>query len=111
MIDDYTENFPVSCLLYYMRNALCHKNLGFLPITSPDGNSEITDIIFRNGRGRRIDFMMVLTVDQLERLARSVAGFYSDIENGKASSNNREYVEVFSSIERVLKRFIGEDEE
>ena len=35
--NSYNEKSPVCCVLYNMRNALFHDNIGFLPITSDRG--------------------------------------------------------------------------
>ncbi len=107
-IDEYVQKSPVSCMLYHMRNALCHENVGFLPITSSDGKNKITDIIFRTGKGKNTQFMMVLKVEQLERLLTNVANFYSDIENGKANSDNKTYRDHYLRLKSDLTHFIGE---
>jgi hypothetical protein len=108
VIDDYVQEAPVTCLLYNMRNALCHENIGFLPITSGQGKNEITDIVFETGRGEHVKFIMVLQVSQLERLLMDVGRFYSDIERGKASANYKEYTLHYLRIQRDLDRIIGD---
>ncbi len=111
-IDEYTEYSPVTCLLYNMRNALCHDNIGFLPVDSY-GVNEITDIIFRGTKiedENNIIFMMVLSVEQLENLMRMIAAFYKDIEKGKANGNRNEYIKYYERIKDDLNDFIGEYE-
>lgn len=108
VIDEYVQEAPVTCLLYNMRNALCHENIGFLPITSGEGKNEITDIVFETGRGEHVKFIMVLKISQLERLLLDVGKFYSDIERGKASANYKEYTRHYLRIQRDLENIIGD---
>lgn len=109
-IDEYSADSPVSCFLYHMRNALCHDGIGFLPITNEKNKNEISDIIFRTKSmtSNNVTFMAVLSVEQLEAIARIIASFYSIVENGKSTADKERYTKFYREIEKELKAFIGE---
>ena len=108
-VDAYVQDSPVCSLMSNMRNALCHSNVGFLPITNDKEKNEITDIIFRTkSKGEDVFFMMVLSVAQLEELINYTAEFFSEIEKGVANSNSKEYRKHYDKIKDDLRTFLPE---
>ncbi len=55
--------------------------------------------------------MLVIRVEQLEKLLRSVAQFYSDVEKGKANADKAKYIQYYMRFENDLRQFIGSYDE
>ena len=109
--DRFVQESPVSCLLYNIRNSLCHEGVGFLPIVSKSTNkNEITDVIFeaKSLNGDKVKFISVFSVAQLERFVQLVSALFVKIEEGRSTSNNEKYRKYYQKLEKDVEAYLGD---
>lgn len=53
-----------------------------------------------------VQFIAVLSVAQLEYLLTNVATMYINVENGKRTSSEREYIDFYHELQKNVKNYL-----
>ena len=111
-IGAFEEECPVCSFLYNLRNSLCHEGIGFLPFQidfKGKPQNKIDNIIFQAKKTKdtsNVQFIAVLSVAQLEYLLTNVATMYINVENGKRTSSEREYIDFYHELQKNVKNYL-----
>lgn len=111
-IGAFEEECPVCSFLYNLRNSLCHEGIGFLPFQidfKGKLQNKIDNIIFQAKKTKdtsNVQFIAVLSVAQLEYLLTNVATMYINVENGKRTSSEREYIDFYHELQKNVKNYL-----
>jgi hypothetical protein len=104
----FSREYPVCDFIHHLRNAVCHsgnKTLIFSPI---EENRKIETVIFydtyTNVSGKKNEFCVELTVEQVRSLIIEISKLYVAVENAEAKTMQEEYEATVTRYRELMNK-------
>lgn len=104
----YAKKYPVSDFIHHLRNAVCHSGNKTLIFTPIEENKEIETVIFydtyTHESGKKYEFCVELTVEQIRSLIAEISKMYIAVENSEAKDIQKEYEVTIMRYRDLMKQ-------
>lgn len=104
----YAKKYPVCDFIHHLRNAVCHSGNKTLIFTPIEENKEIQTVIFydtyTNPYGKKYEFCVELTIEQIRNLISEISKMYIAVENAEAKDIQKEYEASILRYRELMKK-------
>ena len=104
----FSKKYPVCDFIHHLRNAVCHSGNKTLIFTPIEENKKIETVIFydtyTNDSGRKYEFCVELTIEQIRNLITEISKMYIAVENSEAKDIQKEYDATVLRYRELMKK-------